>query len=54
MAEVVSQPAPTRMRILGVPGVFAPTGDSAWLLEHFGPTAEGIATAAREVLGARA
>ena len=53
VAEVVSQHAPTRMRILGVPGVFAPTGEPAWLLEHFGLTAEGIAKAAREVLEAR-
>jgi len=54
VAEVVCQHAPTRMRILGVPGVFAPTGETAWLLEHFGLTAEGIAEAAREVLGAGA
>jgi len=52
VAEVVSQHAPTRMRILGVPGVFAPTGETEWLLEHFGLTAQGIADAAREVLGA--
>jgi transketolase len=53
VAEVVCQRAPTRMRILGVPGVFAPTGDAAWLLEHFGLTAEGIAEAARQLLEGR-
>jgi transketolase len=39
------------MRILGVPHAFAPTGDTAFLLEHFGLTAEGIVTAARELIG---
>jgi transketolase len=34
------------MRILGVPGVFAPTGSPDFLLEHFGLTAEGIRQAA--------
>jgi len=33
-----------------VPGVFAPTGSTAFLLEHFGLTANGIARAARELL----
>jgi len=42
---------PTPMRILGVPNVFAPTGDAAYLLEHFGLTVDGIVTAVRQVLG---
>ena len=42
------------MRILGVPGVFAPTGSAEWLIEHFGLTAQGIADAALEVVGAKA
>lgn len=46
VAEVVVQTVPVPMRILGVPGVFAPTGDPAWLLEHFGLTAKGIRDAA--------
>lgn len=50
VAEVVVQHHPVPMRLLGVPGVFAPTGGTAFLLEHFGLTAEGIATAARELL----
>ena len=37
------------MRILGVRGEFAPTGSAAFLLEHFGLTADGIAAAAREL-----
>jgi transketolase len=38
------------MRILGVPG-FAPTGSAAFLLDHFGPNADGIVRAALEVVG---
>jgi transketolase len=51
VAEVVVQTVPVPMRILGVPGVFAPTGGAEWLLEHFGLTAEGIRGAALEVKG---
>lgn len=51
VAEVVTQTRPVPMRILGVPGVFAPTGSAEFLLEHFGLTAEGIAQAAIELLG---
>lgn len=50
VAEVVATSAPVHMRILGVPGVFAPTGSASWLLEHFGLTAAGIRSAALEVL----
>ncbi len=49
VAEVVVQHLPVPMRILGVPGVFAPTGDTKWLLEHFGLTPEGIRDAALEL-----
>jgi transketolase len=41
------------MRILGIPGDFAPTGSAAWLFEHFGLTPEGIRSAALELLRAR-
>ena len=51
VAEVVVQHHPVAMRILGIP-VFAPTGSTEFLLEHFGLNAEGIATAARELYGA--
>ena len=46
--------AAARRRVvrLGIDGEFAPTGDTDFLLEHFGLTADGIAAAVREVLGA--
>jgi transketolase len=52
VAEVVVSAHPVRMEILGVPGVFAPTGSTLFLLEHFGLTATGIAAAARRLLKA--
>jgi transketolase len=39
VAEVVVTTKPVPMRILGIPGVFAPTGSAQWLLAHFGLTA---------------
>lgn len=53
VAEFVVQHAPVRMRLLGVPGVFAPTGDTQFLLEHFGLTTAGIAAAVLELVGER-
>lgn len=50
VAEIVATEHPARMKILGVPGVFAPTGSAEFLLEHFGLTAKGIETAAIELL----
>ncbi len=50
VAEVVATSAPVPMRILGVPGVFAPTGSARWLFQHFGLTAEGIRDAALELM----
>jgi transketolase len=50
VAEVVVSTHPVPMRILGVPGVFAPTGSASWLLEHFGLTAQGIFDAALELV----
>lgn len=50
VAEVVVTHQPVPMRILGVPGVFAPTGSAEWLLDHFGLNAEGIYNAARELV----
>ena len=49
VAEVVCQRRPVPMRILGVPG-FAPTGDTAFLLDHFGLDAAGIAEAALQLM----
>jgi transketolase len=50
VAEVVVTEQPVPMRILGFPG-FAPTGPTEFLLEHAGLTADGIAAAARDLLG---
>jgi transketolase len=53
VAELVATTCPVPMRILGIPGGFAPTGSAAWLFEHFGLTPEGIRSAALELLKAR-
>ena len=50
VAEVVAEEAPVRMRLLGFPG-FCPTGSATFLLDHFGLNADGIAAAARGVIG---
>ncbi|MDT3378295.1 transketolase C-terminal domain-containing protein [Labrys neptuniae] len=50
IAETVAQHHPVPMRILGVPG-FAPTGDTQFLLDHFGLNAKGIVEAALALLG---
>jgi len=50
VAEAVVTSNPTRMRILGVPGVFAPTGSTEFLFEHFGLTAANIRVVTLELL----
>jgi transketolase len=50
VAEVVVTTHPIPMRMVGVPGVFAPTGSAPWLLEHFGITAQGVREAALELV----
>jgi transketolase len=50
VAELLAQRRPVPMRILGVPH-FAPTGSAAFLLDHFGLNAEGIARAALDLIG---
>jgi transketolase len=50
VAEIVSQNNPVKMRILGVPGVFAPTGSEEFLLDHFQLNAAGIHAAAVDLL----
>jgi transketolase len=52
IAEVVVAEAPAPMKILGVPGVFAPTGSAEFLLDEFGMAPLAVADAA-EVLIAR-
>ena len=51
VAEILAVHHPSPMRILGVPGVFAPTGSAEFLLQHFGLTAKGIHDAALDLLG---
>jgi transketolase len=53
VAEVVVQSHPVPMRILGIPGVFAPTGSATDLLDHFGLHAGGIRDAALQLIEAR-
>jgi transketolase len=50
VAEVVVATHPVRMRLMGVPGVFAPTGSPEFLLDHFGLTPEGIRAAALDLV----
>ena len=52
VAEYCAQHKPVRMRMLGFPG-FLPTGSAEWLMERYGLSGEGIASAARELLEAR-
>jgi transketolase len=53
VAEIVATEAPVPMRILGIPGVFAPTGHAAFIFEHFGLTAAGIQVAAMDLIERR-
>jgi transketolase len=53
IAEVVVATKPVPMRLIGVPGVFAPTGSEEWLMEHFGITAGGIRAAVLELMEQR-
>ena len=50
VAECVVQSRPVRMRLLGFPGEFAPTGSPEFLFEHFGLTPTGIRRAAVALL----
>ncbi len=54
IAEVVVQHNPVPMKILGVPGIFAPTGSANFLLDEFGMSAEGIGEAAKTLLARKA
>ena len=46
IAEVVVAEAPVPMKILGVPGIFAPTGSAEFLLDEFGMSPDAVAEAA--------
>jgi transketolase len=54
VAEVVCATDPVPVRILGIPGVFAPTGSPEWLLDHFGLNAQGIRSAAIKLIETKA
>lgn len=53
VAEVVVATTPVRMRMLGIPGEFAPTGSAEFLFEYFGLTPEHIRNAALELVEER-
>jgi transketolase len=50
VAEVVVESHPVRMRMLGFPGEFAPTGSPEFLFEHFGLTPDNIRRAALKLV----
>ena len=50
IAEVVVSEAPVPMKILGVPGIFVPTGSAEFLLDEFGMSPSGIAEAAQALI----
>lgn len=54
IAEVVVAEAPVPMKILGVPGIFAPTGSAEFLLDEFGMTPAAIAEAAIALIARKA
>lgn len=54
IAEVVVAEAPVPMKILGVPGIFAPTGSAEFLLDEFGMAPAAIAEAARALIARKA
>ena len=53
VAEVLAATRPVPMGIMGFPG-FAPTGSAAFLMEHFGLTAPGIADKVRATIARKA
>jgi transketolase len=50
IAEVVVAEAPAPMKILGVPGIFAPTGSAEFLLDEFGMSPPAVAEAAKSLI----
>lgn len=50
IAEVVVDRAPVPMKILGVPGIFAPTGSAEFLLDEFGMAPAAVAEAAQALI----
>ncbi|WP_313617904.1 transketolase family protein [Agrobacterium sp.] len=54
IAECVVAEAPVPMKILGVPGIFAPTGSAEFLLDEFGMSPAAIADAAVALIARKA
>jgi transketolase len=54
VAEVVVETFPVPMKLLGVPGVFAPTGSANFLLDEFGMSPEAIAGSAAALISRKA
>lgn len=50
IAEVVVAECPAPMKILGVPGIFAPTGSAEFLLDEFGMSPAAVAEAAKALI----
>jgi transketolase len=50
IAEVVVAELPVPMKILGVPGIFAPTGSAEFLLDEFGMAPTAVADAAQALI----
>lgn len=50
VAEVIVESCPVPMKILGVPGIFAPTGSANFLLDEFGMAPDSIAEAAKTLV----
>ena len=50
VSEILSQNAPMKMKILGIPAVFAPTGSAEFIFNHFGLTPEGVAEEASALI----
>ncbi|NOY96979.1 MAG: hypothetical protein GXO81_11550 [Chlorobi bacterium] len=51
VAEVVSQEAPVRMKILGIPDEDAINAKPLEIFEYYGLSAKGIASSAKKMLG---
>jgi transketolase len=54
IAEVVVAELPIPMKILGVPGIFPPTGSAEFLLDEFGMSPQAVADAAAALIGRKA
>ncbi|QEN85071.1 transketolase family protein [Labrys sp. KNU-23] len=54
IAEVVVAEAPVPMKLLGVPGIFAPTGSAEFLLDEFGMAPAAVADAAQVLISRKA